>query len=61
MKKLKMILPMAFLFVAPWTHWILYNNLLLAFPGTSVETAHGIVGVASTVALIVTLGMAGVL
>lgn len=49
------LLPMAFLFVAPWTHKLLFYNLTAAWPNIGADGAHTIIVFTSIAALIITV------
>lgn len=40
MGKLKILIPTAVLFLSPWTHKLIYNNFLLAWPSLDTGAAH---------------------
>lgn len=50
MKKFKLAIPVIVLLALPWTHRMLIENLLLAWPSTPIDSAHWIVGIASVLA-----------
>lgn len=49
MKKLKYIIPIAILLLVPWTHKVLYENVLLAWPDADHSSVHWGVVIASVV------------
>lgn len=58
MKKLRILLPIIMVFAAPWTHRLVYENIMLAWPGADECGVH-IFGIfATAVACIVTALMA---
>lgn len=40
MKKFKILIPTVVLFVSPWMHWLIYHNLLAAWPEMDHAGAH---------------------
>lgn len=40
MKKLKYLVPMIIILALPWTHKLVYQNFLMAWPNTSPGEAH---------------------
>lgn len=55
MKKLKYLLPTVALFVSPWMHKAIYNNLLMAWPNVDHDFAHAFGIIGAVVAFFVTI------
>lgn len=56
-KKLKILVPTLILFGSPWMHWIIYHNLLLAWPEIDHSAAHFVGISAGVVCALITFYM----
>lgn len=54
MKKLKLLIPLALLFISPWFHWIVFKNILLAWPELEISSAHIIAIIGTFIAFFAT-------
>lgn len=55
MKKLKYLIPAAFIFSTPWVHKLIFNNILLAWPEADPGGAHFFAIMSSVIAVLLTL------
>lgn len=39
-RNFKLLIPIAMVFVSPWAHWLVYHNLLLAWPDVGADGGH---------------------